>query len=168
MQEIILKNMPRVNDILNNEEYIKTVREIEALETDRIYCKHGFDHFLSVARIAMIINLDNELNIDAELIYSAAFLHDIGRVEEYKRGVRHEEVSAERAGDFLVSAGFNAAECSMIVSAIANHRDEERAGVKALDNLIYRADKLSRNCFFCNQTESCSKALCKRNLEIKL
>ena len=44
------------------------------------------DHFLDVARIATLMAADEGLARDRDLLYAAALLHDIGRVEQYKRG----------------------------------------------------------------------------------
>ena len=40
----------RYNRIVRNEEFNRLLDEIEALEADRIYCRHGLEHLLDVAR----------------------------------------------------------------------------------------------------------------------
>ncbi len=166
MFELNFEHLVRVNRILADIEYIGLVNQIENLERERIYCLHGFEHFLSVARIATILNSKLEYNVNRELIYAAALLHDIGRVEEYRNGIRHELASAEMVVGILGRTGFTKEEIEAIRSAIANHRNETEADKTPLDELIYKADKLSRNCFFCNVAATCSKASCKRNLEL--
>ena len=51
-----VEELPRVNEILSDARYMQLVQEIEELEKDRIFCRHGFEHFLNVARIACILN----------------------------------------------------------------------------------------------------------------
>jgi putative nucleotidyltransferase with HDIG domain len=163
-------DMPRVDAILRDTEYLKYVRQIEELETDRIFCRHNMEHFLSVARIACILNMEEECGIDRELIYATALLHDIGRGQEYLTGVRHEEESARLAPDIIKRAGFTDEEEGVILSAIRTHRDADSAcsDSKSLNALIYRADKLSRACFYCGAAGECSKDGFKRNLSLRI
>lgn len=49
--------MDRVNKILRHEVFQQHMRENEAAERDRVFCRHDMVHFLDVARIAMILNL---------------------------------------------------------------------------------------------------------------
>ena len=55
-------------------------------EKDRIFCKHGIEHLLDVARIAYIENLEQNCGVSKEWIYTAALLHDIGRFLQYSKG----------------------------------------------------------------------------------
>lgn len=159
--------MERVNQILSNEKYQIYRKEIEDLEKERIFCKHQMEHFLSVARIAMQLNAEQELHLEKELIYAAALLHDIGRGEQYKTGIRHEQKSAEIAPDILKECGFTQNEVEQITTAIANHRNAEISGCKDLNGLLYRADKLSRNCFCCEAEGECDKETEKKVLFLK-
>ena len=166
----ICSELTRVNEILSDKEFNKFIKEIEGLEQYRMLCHHNMEHFLAVARIGSILNLQEGTGIDRELIYAAALLHDIGRGQEYLTGVRHEKESARLAPDILQRAGFNGEEISAIISAISNHRNEEYAKdhPQTLDYYIYHADKLSRACFYCEASEQCSKRIEKRNLQITL
>ena len=165
-----LKRLVRVNKIISNIEYLSLVREIEAIEADREYCRHDFQHFISVARIAELLNVKEALNIDSELIYAAALLHDIGRAEEVKSGERHEVVSERLAPELIDAAGFGETEKKMILSAIANHRNKDVIDDmnRPLESIIYRADKLSRNCFYCDAYDKCRKSYDKRNMELNI
>ena len=102
-----------------------------------------------------------------EIIYAAALLHDIGRGQEYLTGVRHEEESARLAPPIIRRAGFNDEEEGLIISAIANHRNKECPKGR-LDSIIYRADKLSRPCYYCKASQQCHKTDDKKNLELKI
>jgi putative nucleotidyltransferase with HDIG domain len=147
-------DLVRVNRILNNDVYISLMRRISELEKDRRFCLHDLNHSLDVARIGYIISLEEALNVDRELIYAAALLHDIGRADEYEKNISHHQRSEELAGDILSECGFNEAEGSEICEAIGAHRqaDEDKKGLKYI---LYRADKLSRRCFDCKMYEQC-------------
>ncbi len=165
----VMTELTRVNRILKDKEYQAYIRETEELEKDRIYCRHNMEHFLAVARIACILNIDEGSGIDRELIYAAALLHDIGRGHEYISGVRHEEESTRLAPSIIQRAGFDEDEEKIIISAIATHRDKECVkDIGSLNSLIYRADKLSRTCYHCDAYDKCNKAPGKRNDEIRV
>ena len=68
--------MDRVNAILANEEYKDWMEQIRRSEKERRFCCHGIDHCLDVARIGMLMNLEEKLGLEPELIYAAALLHD--------------------------------------------------------------------------------------------
>ena len=69
--------MERVNAICRHKLWRESVDEIARLEQDRAFCRHDRAHFLDVARLAYIENLERGLGVDKELIYAAALLHDV-------------------------------------------------------------------------------------------
>ena len=79
--------MPRVDAIWASALYQKNLNLLVELERDRVYCRHGLEHLLDVARIMWIRCLDEGLELDRELVYAAALLHDIGKAEQYVRGI---------------------------------------------------------------------------------
>ncbi len=160
--------MERVNKILNHDLFIENLRKNEMAEAERPFCHHGMEHFLDVARIAWILNLEEGHDIPKEWIYGAALLHDIGRHDQYADGTPHEQASAERAVEILKSCGFEDKETGVIISAIASHRDKDVAGETSLRGILYRADKLSRPCFSCKAEAECNWKGTKKNLEIKV
>ena len=76
------KKTERINRILTHPSYIEYVSQNAEKEQDRVFCHHDMGHFLDVARLAEILNLTEAYGQDAELIYAAALLHDIGRQEQ--------------------------------------------------------------------------------------
>ena len=166
--------MKRIDAILADERYINSIKNIEEKEVDRIYCRHGYDHLLSVARIAYILYLemniegmsgDSDLRTDGdikEMIYAAALLHDIGRYTRYEKTMNHREAGPIVAEPILRSAGFDEAEIQKICSAIRLHGDEPEK-YDTLAGILYRADKLSRNCFSCGAYESCNWPESRKN-----
>jgi uncharacterized protein len=90
-----------------------------------------------------------------EMIYAAAFLHDIGRFKEYENEtLDHGKEGAVLARPLLAEAGFSDAESKLILKAIAHHRKKGDAG---FDLLLYRADKESRPCYGCPVLAECKK-----------
>ena len=76
--------MERVNGILKDPLYRTCLSKIALFERDRIFCGHDMAHFLDVARLAYIFNLEENLGIEKEEIYTAALLHDVGRFVQYE------------------------------------------------------------------------------------
>jgi HD superfamily phosphodiesterase len=153
--EVLDGGMKRINSILNDLEYLSYLDRIQKSEAGRIYCRHDMAHFLDVSRIARIISLEENLDIEKELIYAAGLLHDIGRWAEYETGMDHAIASKELAEKILARHNFTEAERSKISAAIDGHRTKSAAS--PLADILYRADKLSRNCVLCNALTTCKK-----------
>lgn len=157
--------MENVNIILNHPKYKGLLDELNDLEKDRKFCNHTLEHFLDVARIAYIIVLENKLNYSKEVIYTIALLHDIGRVLEYNNGVDHHIGSATIAEELLKYTSFNVEEKALIIRSIKEHRRENE---DELSKIIYKSDKLSRNCFNCKAYKECYWKEDKKNNDIKI
>ena len=148
--------MKRIDRILNNPTYTDRINEIYTAEETRVFCRHGYDHLLAVARIGHIINIEEKLGLDQEMIYAAALLHDIGRFSKREsEGVSHRLASVEIAFPILIDAGFDDIEANQICDAIRLHGDKP-FDPATLAGVIYRADKLSRNCFRCDAYADCN------------
>jgi putative nucleotidyltransferase with HDIG domain len=160
--------MNSINQIIHNQSYLSHIGKIAEWEKDRQFCRHNTSHFLDVARIAMILNIQDNYGIEQELIYAAALLHDIGRWQQYETGEDHALASAKLAPAILNECGFSDEESEQIVSAITTHRDSSVKDEKNLNGLLYCADKLSRPCYFCEQEKNCNWKNDKKNLELLL
>lgn len=159
--------MERVNAIRNNEIYQKAMMQNESYERNRSYCQHGFVHQMDVARIAYILILEKGLKVDKEVVYATALLHDIGRYLEYEGKMSHHEASAMIAEEILNLVGYKKEEIELIVETILKHRSQSSYNIN-MDNantskrnvefydIFYQADKLSRNCFQCQESASCN------------
>lgn len=145
--------MNRVNKIIENKLYADYMKRLCALEEDRVFCGHDLEHLLSVARIMLIKSYEENINIDKEIVYASSLLHDIGRVEEYERGVPHANASARIARIILSQSGYNPEETALITDAIADHNQTEP--LSELGRLLRYADKISRNCFLCPAYAEC-------------
>lgn len=159
--------MERIDKILNHDLFIKQLKKNEEAEKNRTFCHHDMGHFLDVARIGMIFNLKENLEIGEEMIYAAALLHDIGKHLQYEKGIPHEQASAELAPRILRDCGFDEKETDVIVTAILLHRTKGIASEPSLNGILYRADKASRACFACKMEKECDWKADKKNLTIK-
>ena len=156
--------MKNIDIIFNNVQYRNALKSLKEYEKDREFCNHTIEHFIDVARIAYIMVLDENLNISKEVIYAIGLLHDIGRVKQYEEGISHDIASVEMSKEILKETNFTADEINIILSGIASHRKESD---KRLEEIIYKADKLSRQCFNCKVKRECYWKDEKKNLAIK-
>lgn len=160
------KEMPRIDAICAHPVWRESVKRTAALEQDRIFCRHDTAHFLDVARLAYIENLERELGLSREAVYAAALLHDIGRHLQYEQGIPHDQGSRMLAEQILPDCGFSPAEQEEILDAIAGHRTKKTGELDNLAGVIYRADKLSRMCLFCKAEPDCNWEEEKKNRKI--
>ena len=158
--------MERIKQIYEHELWKFCYRSIQNLEQDRAFCRHDISHFLDVARIAQIENMEQERQIPKAWIYAAALLHDIGKHLQYTKQIPHEQSSAVLAESILRDCGFTALERREILEAILEHRNAETKEKQNLAGLIYRADKRSRVCLFCAAKDACNWSEKKKNREI--
>lgn len=159
--------MNRIDQILNHNLFLFHLKANEAAEAQRCFCRHNMVHFLDVARIGMILNLEEQIGVERELVYAAALLHDLGKHIQYEDGIPHELASAEIAPEILQACGFDDKETDVIVSAILGHRDNSVEGERSLRGILYRADKAGRACFACGVRTECNWKEEKKNLHIK-
>lgn len=161
--------MNRVQKILKHEDYIEYCKKIAKWEETRKFCGHDMVHFLDVARIAMLLNLEeNEEPIPKDIIYGTALCHDIGRFVEYEDGEDHAIASARLAPAILKDCGYKKKEIVLMTEAIANHRNKDIKDGSDLKGLLYRADKLSRPCYGCLMEPECNWKKKKKNLILKM
>ena len=159
--------MKRIDKILNHDLYVRYTERTNEYEKERVFCRHNMEHFLSVARIAQILNLKKKLKIKKAYVYAAALLHDIGRFKQYEDGTPHEKVSAALAPQILAECGFHEKETDVIIDAIRNHRNADVQYEANLSGILYRADKLSRSCFACPVEQQCDWKKDKKNLKLR-
>ena len=158
--------MKRIQAVYSHPLYQEQFSLLTDAEKDRIFCRHTMEHFLDVARLMYLYNLEEHAGLDKELIYAAALLHDIGRYEQIAHGTPHDIASAQMAQQILSETGFTDSEIHQIQDAILHHRGNEATGATPLALYLYRADKQSRNCFCCPASLECNWPESKKNLEI--
>lgn len=159
--------MDRINQILYHHTYRDCLRQIQQLEAGRIFCGHDMAHFMDVARLAYLFNLEEGLCIPKDVIYGAALLHDVGRHIQYLEGTPHQQAGLPIAAEILTDCGYTDAERGEILGAIASHRDRKVREELSLRGLLYRADKMSRACYGCRAQEECDWSPEKKNLRIQ-
>ena len=159
--------MDRINRILAHPQWKENVALIRELEKDRVFCSHTVEHFLDVARLGYIEILENHREIPKDRIYAAALLHDIGRGQQYRDGTPHDLAGAGIARDILRDCGFSEEEIGDIVTAILGHRNPDTRTRQDLAGVLYRADKASRMCLFCQVQKECNWSDEKKNLVLR-
>lgn len=155
----------KCSEILNNAKFMNILERLKNAESDRIYCRHGIEHLLDVARAGYALILENGLDIPKGIIYAAALLHDLGRLAEYENNIPHEEESARLAREILPECGYNREETEYIADAILNHRTETDK-IETLSDVLYEADKRTRMCMMCEAQSTCKWDKYDRNLNI--
>ena len=171
--------MERIDRIWRHPVYQEHFQNLQETERTRVFCRHTLIHFLDTARIAYIINLEEQLGIAKDIIYAAALLHDIGRYRQIADGTPHEIAGAQLCGLIMEECGFTSSETNRIKKAIAHHRgsktlhtapkrpaDTPPEAADPLPELLRRADKLSRSCFDCPASAACNWPEEKRNHRI--
>lgn len=156
--------MERVNYILKDKRYKLYLEKIKKHEENRIYCRHDLEHFLNMSRIAYIMILEKNLKIDKEVVYAIGLLHDIGRWKQYEEGIDHHKASAMLSREILIDSKFEEQEINFILEGILNHRALKE---DSINDIFYKADKLSRNCIECLAKDSCNWKEEKKNFVIK-
>ncbi|HWQ89886.1 MAG TPA: HD domain-containing protein [Desulfitobacteriaceae bacterium] len=150
--------LPRVNKLIADPVYQNYLHKIAEAEKDRLYCKHGPDHGLAVARIAYAYLLEQGGPVPAkEVIYAAALLHDIGRWAEYASGEDHALAGAALARPLLEKSGFDSREIKLIEQAIAEHSTHRSENLSDLGRALALADDWARDCLQCKVKDSCHK-----------
>lgn len=156
--------MKRVQKIFEHPLYQIYMKKNQEYEKERIYCKHGIEHLMDVARLGYIFALERKYEIAKDMIYAAALLHDCGRWKQYEDQTPHNLAGAELSVRILVDAGYTESEIEMICDAIREHRGENEAS--KLSEILYDADKMSRNCFACREESTCNWSAQKKNMKI--
>ncbi|MBR0365243.1 MAG: HD domain-containing protein [Clostridia bacterium] len=154
--------MDRVNRIYNHPIFRERTETIREAEKGRKFCRHDLVHALDVARIGRIMILEEALDLDIELFYAAALLHDAGRYS----GIPHNESGARLAERLMPLCGFSAEETALVSCAIREHRITKSS--TDFSRILYTADKLSRNCFTCEASDECYWDNDKRNHKIEI
>lgn len=162
----MIQEMERIQPLLHNPTYCDSIRKIETLEKQRIYCRHGLPHLLDVARIAALLAADRNAAYPRDVIYAAALLHDLGRLKQYTTGEPHAEAGVNMARELLQETAFTEQEQAEILDAVGRH--QTGAAPDSLAQMIYEADEASRMCFTCPARDTCYWPEQRRNPTVLL
>jgi len=160
-------SMNRIQSLCRHPLFQKQAALLKEAEQDRIFCRHTMEHFLDVARIMYIYNLEDHSGLNKELIYATALLHDIGRFEQFTQGTPHHTAGARIAGEILPACSFSCEDTVRIQQAISGHRSADASTDDILSIYLYRADKQSRNCFACPAAKECNWTADRKNNHIQ-
>jgi len=155
--------MERFNKLIQDTDYQIYLKKNRVCEKKREFCKHDIQHFLDVARLCYIMALEDKAPFSKEIIYTCAFLHDIGKWQQYTLKVPHEEASYQLARPLLEKYHFEEKEQQEILQGILQHREKVQQG---LGELMYKSDKLSRKCYNCKAYKECNWPVEKKNSSI--
>ena len=79
---------------------------------------HAERDFLLASRLAA----ESKLTIDTDVLFAAAFLHDVGAFDAFRKdGVDHTDRAAELVPEILSGAGFPSAKAPAVQDAVRNH-----------------------------------------------
>lgn len=159
--------MKQVDQIYEHPVYQEKFRALQLAERDRMFCKHTLEHFIDVARLMYIYSLEHQLSISKEVIYAMALMHDIGRIDQIENGVPHEQAGAELCDVILPDCGFTEEETESIKASILHHRNAGNDEKDPYYEMLYWADKKSRNCYACASKKECNWDEEKMNLNIE-
>jgi len=153
-----LVSVPRVNLVIEHPLFKEYALKNAQAEEKRLFCKHGFEHGLAVARIAYIYLLEEgKTSLSKEVVYAAAVLHDLGRWREYETGEDHALVGAELVMPILLESGFNLEEVKVIVQGISEHCFDPKHELSLLGKALAYADDWARDCRSCISQKDCYK-----------
>lgn len=163
----ITYDLARSEAVRSHPLFVEEMNRIFRMEAGRVFCRHGMDHLMDVARAAWIFALENQYPLKKDIVYTAALLHDIGKGRQYEFGTPHHLASAEIAEQILRDCAFSEAEISDITYAIRLHR-KPSADEMPLVQILYAADKKTRLCFSCPVQHDCNWSDEKKNLKIMI
>lgn len=151
-------SVPRVNKILEHPLFKEYTSKNALAEEQRVFCRHGFDHGLAVARIAYIFLLEEgRTTLPKEVVYASAVLHDLGRWLEYEKGEDHALLGAELGKPILIECGFDSKEVDIISQGIREHRLNPEGDLSLLGKALAYADDWARDCRSCASKATCYK-----------
>ena len=102
---------------------------------------HGFDHVIRVFFLCKLIGSREDAYM--QVLLPAALFHDIAREQEEKGGIRHEELGARMAEDYLRMIAYDPESIPKILHAIRTHRYQSAEKAETPESRILSdADKL--------------------------
>jgi len=82
----------------------------------------GITHFQRVYELAIKLAEKQNMEVDRDSLFAAAYLHDIGAFEPYRQeGKDHSEVSIEKCSEILLSIGFPKDKIDLVKNIINGH-----------------------------------------------
>jgi uncharacterized protein len=150
--------MKYANKILQHPKFQEYIQKNAIAEKDNKwgYCNHDIQHAIDVARVAYIMSLEKSLDLDKDIIYSTALLHDIAKWLQHQNGSDHAVEGAALAQKILYDIGMDSQTTALITDAIRSHRVDD-PNAAPLNKVLYDADKSCRMCVLCSSIEGCKR-----------
>ncbi|QHQ62265.1 HD domain-containing protein [Anaerocolumna sedimenticola] len=127
------------NKVLNKkicllaEEYMRNHMKLDS--------SHDINHVYRVLFMAMDI-VQSEV-ADAEIVYLAAVLHDVGRRYESEQNRSHAAIGADMAYEFLINSKYDRRRALWISECIRSHRQSDNVEPTTIEGkILFDADKL--------------------------
>lgn len=103
----------------------------------------GFSHFTRVYKLSLELAKAQQANIDEEALYAAAYLHDIGAFESYrKEGKDHSDIAIENCEEILNSIEFPSGKIPLVKEIIKSHMFYANIGESIESIIFHDADTL--------------------------
>lgn len=103
----------------------------------------GWTHSERDYLLASEIAAKEGLAVDADVLFAAAFTHDIGAIGDFQSvGVDHAIRSVELAEPILLQAGFPASKLPAVKEAILGHMHDKQPGTRNEAIVLHDADTL--------------------------
>lgn len=148
--------MERVERLIRHPRFLREMEKLRHYEATRSFCGHDLSHLMDVARLMAIENCKQKRGYDESILYATALLHDIGRAAQYETGEPHAPLGARLAEDIFLDCGFTREEAKEMTLAISQHGTASVREEAGLSGMLYRADKQSRPCYWCQQRAACN------------
>ena len=101
----------------------------------------GWTHSERDFRLASEIAASEKLTVDRDVLFAAAFIHDIGAIGEFQKdGVDHSVRSVELAGPLLREMGFPPDKIPAVNEAILGHMHDKSPGSRNEAIVLHDAD----------------------------
>lgn len=103
----------------------------------------GFSHFNRIYELALELALSQQLDVDKDVLFAAAYLHDIGAFKPYsQKGKDHSDVAIEHCNDILKSIDFPMKKISLVKDVIKSHMFYVKPEENTESKIFHDADTL--------------------------
>lgn len=120
--------------------------KLEVFEFAKSNLQHsawGVAHLERDYQLALMLATEENLAVDTDVLFAAAFLHDMGVFAPYpKEGVDHTERAAEVADQVLKAAGFPMEKFAWVQEVMRSHMFYSKVGATAEARVFHDADTL--------------------------
>ena len=103
----------------------------------------GFSHFSRVYELSLDLVKNQQINVDHEALFAAAYLHDIGAFEPYsQKGKDHSDVAIQNCDEILRSTDFPSVKISLVKDIIKSHMFYAKPKDNIESKIFHDADTL--------------------------